>query len=205
MTRSRLIVLKTAVWIACLAPLGSLAAKGLHGGLGANPIEYVTLATGKTTLVLLFATLTVTPLRRITRLTWLTRFRRLVGLFAFFYGCLHMVTYVWLDKFFDVGDILKDVAKRPFITAGSLAFLLMVPLAATSTRRAIQRLGRRWEVLHRLVYASATAAVVHFWWKQKADIRQPEIYAAVLAGLLFLRVVFAAQKARNAQQARSRA
>ena len=197
--------LKLVIFLAALVPLALLGRKAYQGVLGANPIEVITHATGDWILRFLLITLAITPLRKLTRQPWLIRFRRMLGLFAFFYGCLHMVTYIWLDKFFDVGDILKDVAKRPFITAGSLAFLLMVPLAATSTRRAIQRLGRRWEVLHRLVYASATAAVVHFWWKQKADIRQPEIYAAILAGLLFLRVVFAARKARNAQQARSRA
>ncbi len=182
--------MKTAAWIACLAPLGRLAYKGFHGGLGANPIEFVTLSTGQTTLVLLLVTLAITPLRRITGLAWPTRFRRLTGLFAFFYGSLHLTTYVWLDKFFDVGDMLKDVAKRPFITAGTLAFLLLVPLAATSTRRAIQKLGRKWQTLHRLVYFSAAAAVVHFWWKQKADIRQPAIYAGILAALLLVRVGF---------------
>ncbi len=190
-------VLKTVAWIACLAPLGRLGYKGFYGGLGANPIEYVTLSTGKTTLVLLMVTLAITPLRRITGLSWPTKFRRLSGLFAFFYGSLHLVTYVWLDKFFDLGDMLKDVAKRPFITVGTLAFLSMVPLAATSTRGAIRRLGRKWQTLHRLVYLSGTAAVVHFWWKQKADIREPAIYAVILTALLLVRVGFQVARTRG--------
>jgi methionine sulfoxide reductase heme-binding subunit len=206
-TRARLTLLKAAAWIGCLTPLGRLLYKGLEGGLGANPIEYVTLSTGKSTLVLLTITLAITPLRKITGMAWPTRFRRLTGLFAFFYGCLHLVTYVWLDKFFDVGDMLKDIAKRPFITAGTLAFLLMVPLAATSTRRAIQRLGRRWQTLHRLVYLSASAAVAHYWWKQKADIREPAIYACILAVLFLARLVFLLRplfQARTAIGARTR-
>jgi sulfoxide reductase heme-binding subunit YedZ len=200
-TRARLTVLKTAVWICCLTPLARLLYKGFAGGLGANPIEYVTLSTGKSTLVLLTITLAITPLRKITGMAWPTRFRRLTGLFAFFYGCLHLVTYVWLDKFFDVGDMLKDVAKRPFITAGTLAFVLMVPLAATSTRRAIQRLGRRWQALHRLVYLSGAAAIAHYWWKQKADIREPAIYASILAVLLLARLVFALRRPYQARTA----
>jgi methionine sulfoxide reductase heme-binding subunit len=189
-TRSRLASLKAAAWIACLTPLLRLGYKGFNGGLGANPIEYVTLSTGKSTLVILVVTLAVTPLRRVTGLNWLTRFRRLTGLFAFFYGCLHLTTYVWLDKFFDVGDIVKDIARRPFITAGTLAFFLMVPLALTSTRSSIQRLGRKWQILHRLIYPSAAAAAAHFWWKQKADIREPAIYAAIVAGLLLVRLLY---------------
>ena len=191
MTRKRIAVIKTFVWLACLTPVLRLGWKGLTGGLGANPIEFITLSTGTWTLVFLLATLAITPLRRLTGRSWLTRFRRLVGLFAFFYGVLHFITYIWLDKFFDVRDMIKDVAKRPFITAGFLAFLLLVPLAATSTAGAIRRMGgRRWQLLHRLIYVSGISAVVHFWWKVKADVRKPAIYAVVLGILLGLRIIF---------------
>ena len=191
MTRKTIAIAKTFIWVACLTPLLRLGWKGLTGGLGANPIEFITLSTGTWTLVFLLATLAITPLRRLSGQSWLIRFRRLVGLFAFFYGVLHFITYVWLDKFFDVQDMIKDVAKRPFITAGFLAFLLLVPLAATSTAGAIRWMGgRRWQLLHRLIYVSSISAVVHFWWKVKADVRKPAIYAAVLGILLGLRLVF---------------
>ena len=191
MTRKAIAVAKTFIWVACLTPLLRLGWRGLTGGLGANPIEFITLSTGTWTLVFLLATLAITPLRRLSGQSWLIRFRRLVGLFAFFYGVLHFITYVWLDKFFDVQDMIKDVAKRPFITAGFLAFLLLVPLAATSTAGAIRWMGgRRWQLLHRLIYVSGVSAVVHFWWKVKADVRKPAIYAAVLGILLGLRLVF---------------
>ena len=191
MTRKAIAVAKILIWVACLTPLLRLGWKGLTGGLGANPIEFITLSTGTWTLVFLLATLAITPLRRLSGQSWLIRFRRLVGLFAFFYGVLHFITYVWLDKFFDVQDMIKDVAKRPFITAGFLAFLLLVPLAATSTAGAIRWMGgRRWQLLHRLIYVSGVSAVVHFWWKVKADVRKPAIYAAVLGILLGLRLVF---------------
>ena len=191
MTRKAIAVAKILIWVACLTPLLRLGWKGLTGGLGANPIEFITLSTGTWTLVFLLATLAITPLRRLSGQSWLIRFRRLVGLFSFFYGVLHFITYVWLDKFFDVQDMIKDVAKRPFITAGFLAFLLLVPLAATSTAGAIRWMGgRRWQLLHRLIYVSGVSAVVHFWWKVKADVRKPAIYAAVLGILLGLRLVF---------------
>ena len=191
MTRKAIAVAKTFIWVACLTPLLRLGWKGLTGGLGANPIEFITLSTGTWTLVFLLATLAITPLRRLSGQSWLIRFRRLVGLFSFFYGVLHFITYLWLDKFFDVQDMIKDVAKRPFITAGFLAFLLLVPLAATSTAGAIRWMGgRRWQLLHRLIYVSGISAVVHFWWKVKADVRKPAIYAAVLGILLGLRLVF---------------
>jgi sulfoxide reductase heme-binding subunit YedZ len=187
--RRAIVLLKLVVWIACLAPLLRLLYRGFNDDLGANPIEFITLSTGTWTLVLLLATLSITPLRKITRQGWLIRFRRLLGLFAFFYGCLHFTTFVWLDKFFDYEEMLEDVVKRPFITAGFLAFLLLIPLAATSTSWAIRKMGRKWQWLHRLIYLSAISGVVHFWWKVKADIREPAIYAAVLALLLSIRIV----------------
>jgi methionine sulfoxide reductase heme-binding subunit len=199
-----ILIAKSMIWIACLAPLGRLGVKALTNGLSANPIEFITLSTGTWTLTFLTASLAITPLRKLTGLTWLVKFRRLIGLFAFFYGCLHFLTYIWLDKFFDVPDMLKDIAKRPFITAGFFAFSLLIPLAFTSTAGAIRRLGgRRWQLLHRLVYLSAIAAVTHFWWKVKADTRQPAIYAVIVGALLFYRVAFwAIQKYMAAEPAR---
>jgi sulfoxide reductase heme-binding subunit YedZ len=179
----------------CLAPLGWLLFRAAHHGLGANPIEFVTHATGDWTIRFLVFTLAMTPLRRMPGLSQLVRYRRMIGLFAFFYGCLHLLTYVWFDKFFDVHEMVKDVAKRPFITAGLTAFLLMVPLAATSTTGWIRRLGgRRWQALHRLVYASAAAGVVHYTWLVKSDRRLPFFYGALVALLLGYRVVVAIRK-----------
>lgn len=190
MNDRRVLLLKVVVWWACLAPLGRLVYKGLARSLGANPIEFITLSTGTWTLVFLLVTLSITPLRKLTGQPWLIRLRRLIGLFAFFYACLHFTTFIWLDKFFDVADMVKDVIKRPFITVGFLAFVLLIPLAATSTTWAIRKMGgRRWQMLHRLIYVSGTAAVIHFWWKVKADVREPAIYAAILGALLLYRIV----------------
>ncbi|HYG99274.1 MAG TPA: protein-methionine-sulfoxide reductase heme-binding subunit MsrQ [Terriglobales bacterium] len=194
--------LKVAVFLACLIPLAQLAWKGFDGRLGANPIEVVTHSTGIWTLIFLLITLSITPLRKMFGQPWLINFRRMIGLFAFFYGSLHLLTYVWLDKFFDWTDITKDVYKRPFITAGFTAFVLMVPLAATSTKRWIQRLGgRRWNLLHKLVYVSALAGVVHFYWLVKKDITEPLIYGSVLAALLSYRVgVWAWKKSESGKR-----
>ena len=181
---------KPVLFLLCLAPLGALVWRGFHAGLGANPIEFITHATGDWTLRFLLITLTVTPLRKLTRQFWLIRFRRMFGLFAFFYGFLHLMTYVWLDKFFDVHEMLKDIAKRRFITAGMTAFVLMVPLAVTSTQWAIRKLGgKRWQVLHRLIYFSAAAGVIHYIWLVKADLKKPLEYAAVLCVLLGYRLL----------------
>jgi sulfoxide reductase heme-binding subunit YedZ len=189
-SRKSIVLLKTALWLACLAPLVRLAYKGLTRGLGANPIEFITLSTGTWTLIFILSTLSTTPLRRITGLNWLIRLRRPIGLFAFFYGCLHFTTYIWLDKFFDFHDMIKDVAKRPFITAGFFAFVLMIPLACTSTAAAVCKMGgKNWQWLHRLIYITGIAAVVHFWWKVKADHRVPAIYGAILITLLLTRLL----------------
>ena len=179
---------KPLLFLACLIPLGRLIALGFTDGLGANPIEFVTRSTGTWTLVFLLITLSVTPLRRLTGRATLLRFRRMLGLFAFFYVCLHFTTYVWLDQFFDWAGIIKDVIKRPFITIGFAAFLLLIPLAATSTNAMMRRLGRGWQRLHRTVYFIAAAGVVHYWWLVKKDITQPAIYAGVLTVLLGYRV-----------------
>jgi sulfoxide reductase heme-binding subunit YedZ len=182
--------LKPLVFVLCLVPLGWLVEKGIGGELGANPIQVITWSTGLWTLTFLLITLGITPVRKLAGLPWLVRFRRMLGLFAFFYGSLHFLTYVWLDQFFDVRGMIKDVVKRPFITAGLTAFLLLIPLAVTSTRKMIQRLGgKRWQWLHRLIYVSAAAGVLHFLWLVKKDITQPTIYGIILAILLGYRVV----------------
>lgn len=178
------------VFLACLVPVARLAWKAFHDGLGANPIQVITFSTGTWTLVYLLTTLSITPLRRLTGQLWLIQLRRMIGLFAFFYACLHFTTYIWLDKFFDVHEMVKDVAKRPFITAGFTAFVLLIPLAITSTRGMIVRLGgKNWQRLHRLIYVSATAGVVHYIWLVKKDVRVPVIFACVLGTLLLYRIV----------------
>jgi sulfoxide reductase heme-binding subunit YedZ len=179
---------KPIVFLACMVPLGKLAWLGLHAGLGANPIEFITHSTGDWTLTFLLVTLSITPLRKLTRQYWLISFRRMLGLFAFFYGSLHLMTYVWLDKFFDVHEMLHDIAKRRFITAGMTAFALMIPLALTSTKWSIRKLGKRWQMLHRFIYFSASAGVIHYIWLVKADLKKPLEYASVLGMLLLYRV-----------------
>lgn len=177
-------IAKPVVFLLCLVPAALLVWRGFHDALGANPIEKITHATGTWTLRFLVLGLAVTPLRELLRMPSLIRFRRMLGLFAFFYGCLHFLTYFWLDKFFDFHEIAADVIKRPFITAGFTAFVLLVPLAVTSTAGWIRRLGgRRWRMLHRLVYVSAAAGVVHYYWLVKSDIRLPLLYGT-LAGVL---------------------
>jgi methionine sulfoxide reductase heme-binding subunit len=182
--------LKPVLFFACLVPLSLLAWRGFHSELGANPIEAITHSTGDWTLIFLLSTLSITPLRKLTRQYWLITWRRMLGLFAFFYGSLHLMTYVWLDKFFDVHEMLKDIAKRKFITAGMTAFVLMIPLAVTSTKWAIRKMGgKRWQMLHRLIYFSASAGVIHYIWLVKADLKKPLEYAAVLSALLAYRLV----------------
>src|SRR5215472_466571 len=190
MPRRSIVVLKVIVWGLCVSPVVLLAWKATHDELGANPLSEVTLSTGHWTLYLLLITLAISPLRKITGLNWLIRFRRLIGLFAFFYGCLHLLTYLWFDKAFNLHEVVKDIYKRPFITAGMTAWTLMLPLALTSTAASIRWLGgKRWLALHRLVYASAIAGVVHFWWLVKRDLTRPEIMAAILVSLLSFRVI----------------
>jgi sulfoxide reductase heme-binding subunit YedZ len=180
--------LKIVVFLVCLGPLLVLIWKATHELLGANPVDVITRSTGKWTLTFLLVALAVTPARRLGGMPWLIRFRRMLGLFAFFYGTLHLMTYVWLDKFFDIHAMLHDIAKRRFITAGMTGWALMLPLALTSTTGWIRRLGgRRWQKLHRLIYFSAMAGVVHFLWLVKADLRRPLIYGSVLGVLLAYR------------------
>lgn len=181
---------KIVVFILCLTPLEWLAWGAYTSHLGANPIEKITHATGDWTLRFLLITLAVTPLRKVLGVPSLIRFRRMLGLYAFFYGFLHFVTYVWLDKFFDLHEMLVDIGKRKFITVGFTAFVLLIPLAITSTSGWIRRLGgKRWQALHRLVYLSAIAGVIHYLWLVKADIRVPLEYGALLGMLLLYRAV----------------
>jgi sulfoxide reductase heme-binding subunit YedZ len=183
--------LKPPVFLLCLAPLAHLVWMGFHDELGANPVEYITHSTGTWTLVGLCVTLAVTPLRRVLNQNWLIRFRRMLGLFTFFYGSLHFTTYIWLYAGFDLQTITDDVYKRPFITAGFTAFVLMIPLAVTSTSSMIRRLGgRRWNMLHRLIYVSAIAGAIHYYWLVKSDERVPLRFATVVAFLLAYRAVF---------------
>jgi sulfoxide reductase heme-binding subunit YedZ len=181
--------IKAAIFIAALLPLARLIAGAALDRLGANPVEFITHSTGTWTLVFLCLTLSITPLRKISGWNWLLRLRRMLGLFAFFYVVLHFTTYVWLDVFFDLHAVAKDILKRPFITVGFTAFVLMIPLALTSTNTMVRKLGgKRWLQLHRLVYAIAILGVVHYWWLVKRDITQPAIYALVVAMLLGYRL-----------------
>jgi sulfoxide reductase heme-binding subunit YedZ len=180
---------KVMVFLVCLIPLALLINRALSGRLGANPVEFLQHATGDWTLRFLIFTLAITPLRKLLNLPELIRFRRMLGLFAFFYVCLHFLTYIGPDQSFDLAGMGKDVWKRPFITVGFLAFVLLIPLAITSTAGWIRRLGgRRWQMLHRAVYLSAILGVIHYYWLVKSDVRKPLFYGALVAILLGYRV-----------------
>jgi sulfoxide reductase heme-binding subunit YedZ len=183
--------LKAVVFVLALVPLGKLAlgVAFFPDWLGANPAEFITRSTGDWTLRFLLITLAVTPLRKLAGWHWLAGFRRMFGLYAFFYAVVHLSSYVSFDHVFDVVAILKDIVKRPFITVGFTALVLLIPLAITSTNRMVQRLGaKRWLALHRLVYVIAPLGVLHFWWMVKRDITEPAIYALILTALLGYRV-----------------
>lgn len=190
--------LKPPLFLACLVPLGLMIGYAASDALGANPIEAIIHRTGDWALRMLLLTLAVTPLHKVTGWTWLIRFRRMLGLYAFFYAVLHFTAYIWLDQFFAWGEILADVIKRPYITVGFAAFLLLIPLAATSTKQAMRLLKRRWKTLHRTVYVIGILGVVHFWWLVKADIREPAIYATILSVLLGFRLVRAIRQRASA-------
>ena len=193
--------LKAAVFLACLGPLARLVWLYRQNSLGPNPIEFITLSTGTWTLVFLLTTLAITPLRRLTGQAWPIQFRRMLGLYAFFYGFLHLSIFVVLDKYFDWKDMIDDVTKRPFITFGFAALVLMTPLALTSTNGWVRRLGgKRWQALHRLIYASAILGAIHFWWKVKADHTEPGVYAGILTVLLGYRVAYWAWPLLKARQ-----
>jgi sulfoxide reductase heme-binding subunit YedZ len=185
---AQIALIKAVVFLICLLPALNLALGWYEDALGANPIETITRASGEWTLRFLLITLAVTPLRRYTGMHWLLRLRRMLGLFAFAYGAAHLTTYLWLDQFFDWQAIANDILERPFITVGFAAFVLLIPLAATSNSFSIRKLGgRRWQSLHRSSYAIAILGVVHFWWLVKADLLEPLVYALILAVLLGLR------------------
>jgi sulfoxide reductase heme-binding subunit YedZ len=194
----RVRLVKVALFLAALAPFGWLLRQALAGDLGANPVETLVHFTGVWTLRLLLLTLAVTPLRRVTGWGWLLRLRRMLGLFVFFYASLHLTAYLVLDQALDWGEIVADIAMRPYITVGFAAFLLLVPLAVTSTRGWVRRLGRRWQRLHRAVYAIGILGVLHFLWLVKADLREPLIYGAILAVLLAWRLPWARLAVRSA-------
>jgi len=184
-------IAKPVLVVLALSPVAYLAWGFFHDALGANPIEMLTRETGVWTLRFIVATLVITPLRRLTRWNALVKYRRMLGLFAFFYGSVHLTTYVWLDQFFDVPGIVKDVLKRPFITMGMIAFLGMLPLALTSTTGWIRRLGgKRWQAIHRLIYLTAICGVIHYYWLVKADVARPIRYAAIVGVLFAARVIY---------------
>lgn len=183
-------ILKPAVFLACLAPAVWLAWAAMTGNLSANPVDDITDATGRWTLRFLLITLAITPLRRIASCNSLIRLRRMTGLFAFFYSVLHLIRYVWLDHLFAWDEMAQDIVKRPYITAGLVSFIAMIPLAVTSTKNWIARLGgKRWQRLHRLIYISTGAGVLHYLWLVKLDIQRPAAYGVVLGVLLGARVL----------------
>lgn len=181
---------KVALFLLCLVPLGALIWFGFNQDLTANPLEYITHYTGDWTIRFIMIALAVTPLRVIFNRPALTKFRRMLGLFAFFYACLHLLTWMWFDRQFQIAGMWEDIAMRPYITVGTASFLAMLPLAITSTAGWVRRLGfKRWQRLHRLIYFAGVAAVIHYLWLVKSDIRSPLMYGAILAVLLGFRVV----------------
>ena len=196
MTPKQVSAVKAAVFVLALVPFARLIYLVLTGAL-VEPLQFITRSTGDWTLYFLCITLAVTPLRRFSKWNWLLKLRRMVGLFAFFYALLHFTTFLWFDHFFDVAEMLKDVAKRPFILVGFVAFVLLLPLAVTSTNAMVRRLGgKRWQWLHRLIYAIAPLGVLHFWWMKAAkhDLNQPMLFVAIVTVLLALRAWWAWQK-----------
>jgi methionine sulfoxide reductase heme-binding subunit len=198
--RRQLAAIKSAVFALCLLPFAHLVWGVAYNALGANPVEAVTHSTGWWTLFLLCATLAVTPLRRATGANWILKLRRMLGVYAFFYAALHFTTYVWLDQWFDLAAMAKDVLKRPYITVGFTAFLLLVPLAATSTNAMQRRLGRSWQRVHRFIYLIAVFGVLHFWWLVKRDVTEPAAFALVLAGLLGVRLYWSLRRRAHLAQ-----
>lgn len=182
-----IVLFKGAAAAGALVPAAWLVYGAFSGNLTANPIDYITDTTGLTALSLLVITLTITPLRRLTGWNELIRLRRMLGLFAFFYACLHLSTWAVLDWFFDFAAMGEDIVERPWVTIGMATFLLLLPLAATSTAGMIRRLGKRWQALHRLAYVAAITAVIHFWWVVKADFREPRLFALALTVLFGFR------------------
>ncbi|OFA08936.1 sulfite oxidase heme-binding subunit YedZ [Duganella phyllosphaerae] len=193
-------LIKAGVFLAALIPLARMVYLTVTGQL-VEPLEFITRSTGDWTLYFLCFTLAVTPLRRVSKWNWLVKLRRMLGLFMFFYAVLHFMTFLWFDHFFDLAEMWKDVLRRPFITVGFIAFVLLIPLAATSTNAMIRRLGgKRWQWLHRLIYVIAPLAILHFWWMKagKHNFTEPIIYGSILAVLLGMRVFWALRKQAKA-------
>jgi sulfoxide reductase heme-binding subunit YedZ len=188
--KQQLVRIKYMVFVLCLIPLSRLVWMGFNDDLGANPVEFVERSTGYWTLFILLATLSLTPIRLLTGRVWQLQLRRMLGLYMFFYACLHVITYLWLDYSFMWPDIIKDIIKHPYVLVGSAAFLLTIPLAVTSNNAMIRKLRDRWKPLHRAVYVIAILGVVHFLWLVKKDLREPLLFIAVLALLLGVRVYY---------------
>jgi sulfoxide reductase heme-binding subunit YedZ len=200
-TAKQVTALKAVAFVLSLLPFFKLVWLTASGQL-VEPLQYITRATGDWTLYFLCITLAVTPLRRLSKWNWLLKLRRMVGLYAFFYGLLHFTTFLWFDHFFDVQEMLKDVLKRPFITVGFIAFVLLIPLAVTSTNGMVRRLGgKRWQWLHRLVYLIAPLGILHYWWMKAAkhDFSQPILFGLIVLALLAVRVYWARSKAAAAR------
>ena len=182
------VIVKRVIFVAALIPAARLVAGAFTGDLTANPVEYITHQTGWWALTFLTISLSITPLRRLTRRNEIIRLRRMLGLYAFFYGTLHLLTWIALDNFFEGPMMVEDVLERPFVTIGMTTYLILLSLAVTSTTGWVRRLGRRWQQLHRLVYVAAVGAVVHFWWLVKADTREPQRWALAVLVLLGFRL-----------------
>lgn len=179
--------LKVAIWVGASLPIARLLYLGLTDGLGANPVEFIERSTGTWALVFLLLSLSVTPLKNLTKWSWLIAVRRLLGLWMFAYACLHVLSYVWLDYQFDWTDIVKDILKHPYVLVGAAALLLTMPLAATSNQKAIRLLKQRWKSLHTLAYVIGVLVLLHYWWLVKKDVTEPVIYSMVFAGLMLAR------------------
>jgi len=206
MTRPTLISLKVLVWLACLYPVAMLVYGAVTNNLGPDPTKTITFSTGLAALRLLVISLAITPIRQLfSRLSWTIKFRRLLGLFAFFYASLHLFAYIGLYAAFDTHVMIQDVLKRRFITAGVLAWLTLVPLALTSTTGSIKRLGgKRWQQLHKLVYASVSLGIIHFWWQVKTGVMTPMPITLTMTALFVARPVLTWWKSRNTRQPQPR-
>lgn len=190
MKNKHIVLLKIAIWICALLPLTRLIWLGMHDDLSANPVEFVERSTGTWALIFLLITLSMTPIRLLTGQLWQIQLRRMFGLWMFFYACLHVTTYVWLDYSFLWSDIIEDIIKHPYVIAGFAAFVLTVPLAITSSKFMIKRLKKNWKKLHQMVYLIAILAILHFWWLVKKDVTEPFYYATVLIVLLSIRLYY---------------
>jgi len=187
-------VIKPILFTVCLVPFIALVIGAVNNTLGTNPVETMTHETGEWTLRFLLLTLMITPLRRLSGKSWVIKLRRMLGLYAFFYACLHFITYIWFDQYFDWMEIVRDIPKRPFITVGFTAFVLLIPLAVTSNNKMMRRLKKNWVKLHKLVYVIAVLGVLHFLWLVKADTLEPLIYASILLLLLGYRAYYQRKK-----------